>query len=72
VGRAKRFFVAEARRRLKVDALDEEAHRALVVAAEAARALLRDTPAAGAIERGFRALLDLAMSQSSDGLKKSP
>jgi predicted DNA-binding transcriptional regulator YafY len=62
VGRAKRFFVPEAhqRRRLEVEALDEEALRALVVAAEAARALLRDTPLAGAIDRGFRALLDAA------------
>src|SRR5690606_15557697 len=57
VGRAKRFSVPEVhrRRRLEVEALDEEALRALTVAAEAARALLRHTPPADPPARGFRA-----------------
>ena len=58
-GRAKVFFVPgqHQRRRLQIDALDEEALRALVVSAEAARALLRGTPLEAPIDRAFRTLL---------------
>jgi predicted DNA-binding transcriptional regulator YafY len=58
-GRAKVFSVPaeHQRRRLQIGALDEEALRALVVAAEAARSLLRDTPLEAPIDRAFRTLL---------------
>lgn len=62
VGRAKAFFVPTEHqcRAIQVEGLDEEALRALTVAAEAARAILRDTPLAAPIDRAFHALLDAA------------
>ena len=58
-GRAKVFFIPEEhqRRRIRIDALDEAALRALTVSAEAARALLRDTPLQEPLDRAFRTLL---------------
>ncbi len=59
-GHAKVFFipVEHQRRRIQIEALDEEALRALTVSAEAARALLRGTPLADPLDRAFRTLLD--------------
>lgn len=59
-GRAKVFFIPKEhqRRRIQIDALDEAALRALVVSAEAARALLRDTPLQEPLDRAFRTLLE--------------
>ncbi len=59
-GRAKVFFIDEAhqRRRIQIDALDEAALRALTVAAEATRVLLRDTPLQEPLDRAFQTLLE--------------
>lgn len=59
-GRARRFFVPaeHQRRQIQIDALDEEALRALTVAAEASRALLRGTPLDAPLSRAFATLLD--------------
>jgi len=59
-GRAKVFFIPEEhqRRRIQIDALDEEALRALTVSAEAARALLQNTPLEAGLDRAFRVLLE--------------
>ena len=58
-GRAKEFFVptAHQRRAVRVDALDEEALRALTVAADASRALLAHTPLGAPLQRAFATLL---------------
>lgn len=58
-GRAHQFFVADAhqRRQIQIDALDEEALRALTVAADASRAILRSTPLEGPLQRAFATLL---------------
>ncbi len=58
-GRARQFFVPDVhqRRQIQVDALDEEALRALTVAADASRAILRGTPLDAPLERAFAALL---------------
>lgn len=59
-GRHTVFFVAEAhqRRHVHIDSLDEQALRALTVAAEASRAVLRGTPLEDPLDRAFRTLLD--------------
>ena len=59
-GRAKAFSVSteHQRRTVQVDALDEEALRALTVAADASRALLAGTPLGDPLRRAFAALLD--------------
>jgi predicted DNA-binding transcriptional regulator YafY len=58
-GRAKVFSLPaeHQRRRLQIDALDEQALRALVVAAKASKSLLRSTPLEAPIARAFRTLL---------------
>lgn len=58
-GRARQFFVPDEhqRRQIQVDALDEEALRALTVAADASRAILRGTPLEAPLQRAFAALL---------------
>lgn len=60
VGRAKHFYVPaeHQRRQIQIDALDEEALRALTVAADASRALLRGTPLDAPLGRAFATLLD--------------
>lgn len=60
VGRSKQFYVPaeHQRRQIQIDALDEEALRALTVAAEASRALLRGTPLDAPLGRAFATLLD--------------
>ena len=58
-GRAKVYSLAaeHQHRTIQVEELDEAALRALVVAAEASRALLRDTPLADPLDRAFGVLL---------------
>ena len=59
VGRAQQYYVPaeHQRRQVQIDALDEEALRALTVAADASRALLRGTPLEAPLGRAFAVLL---------------
>ena len=59
-GRSKQFYVPaeHQRRQIQIEALDEEALRALTVAAEASRTLLRGTPLDAPLGRAFATLLD--------------
>ena len=64
-GRAKVFYVptVHQRRQIQLDSLDEEALRALTVAAEASRAVLRGTSLAAPLDRAFQTLLDAVGDQ---------
>lgn len=59
VGRSKLFFIPEEHqcRAIQIDELDEEALRALTVAAQASQALLRGTPLEEPLQRAFAVLL---------------
>ena len=65
-GRAKVFFIPDVhqRRQIQLDSLDEEALRALTVAAEASRAVLRGTSLAAPLGRAFQTLLDAVGDES--------
>ena len=65
-GHAKEFYIApeHQRRQIQIDALDEAAFRALTVAADASRALLRGTPLEGPLGRAFATLLDAVGDES--------